>query len=191
MTDVLMVVFNGVIAIATTAYVIFTRRLWKETKESADAARTSAEAAKRSAEIDAALHRPYLGVSQFLRHNDFNADRWAVRWVVKNYGTLPACDVKVEIAIDRDGRGDFARGPVCQSWELFPQAALEGTFGVPLDQVTRAALVKHEPAIAGHVSVKYTSPEGKCFRHTADFAYDPAAQNFRPDRSQTKGSEQA
>lgn len=124
MANLLMMVFTGIIAVATVAYVVVTKRLLRETmrsasgaKDSADAAKISAEVAKRAADLDAARHRPYLAVSVFQRSNDFNADQWVTQWVVKNYGTLPASAVTVEVAVDRDERGDFARTPAGRGCE--------------------------------------------------------------------------
>ena len=45
MTNSLMDVLTGIIAIATVVYVVFTSLLWRTTKKSADAAKESAEAA--------------------------------------------------------------------------------------------------------------------------------------------------
>jgi hypothetical protein len=185
MANTLVVCFTGVIALATVAYVVVTAFLWKATKQSADAAKASADAAKKSVDIDAALHRPYLGVSLFRRHNDRNAELWAIHCAVRNYGTLPAREVRVEIVVDRDGRGDFGRGPVCTGWELLPEAEVDGFVQISVDRTARELLPKGEAGIAGHVMVSYAAPGGRAFTHRADFPYDRTTDNFKPERAET------
>jgi hypothetical protein len=213
MQNALMLVFNATIAVATVAYVILTRRLWRATKQSADAAKASADAAKlsadaanvtadaaklsadaasvtadaarRSADLGAALHRPHLGVSLFQRHNAYDAEQWAIRCCVRNYGTLAGREVRVEVAIDRDGRGDFGRGMVCAGWEIPPGAEVGGFLVIRMDRTTRELLPKGEAGMAGHVEVNYAAPDGRSFTHSADFTYDRTTQDFRPERSET------
>jgi hypothetical protein len=181
-----------VIAVATVTYVVVTAFLWRETKNSADAAksaadaaRLSAEASKKSADIDAELHRPFLGVSVFRRQNDLNSDTWAIHWAAKNYGTLPALDVKIEVVVDRNEQGEFGREVGCSGWEMLPQADLGGSLGIKLDGATRSALFRGDLPMAGHVNITYRSFSGAPFIHRADFAYDPASQNFKPKSSQS------
>lgn len=193
MSNALMVVFTGVIAVATVVYAVVTFFLWRATKrsadaakESADSAKLSAEAGKKSADIDAALHRPYLGVYELRRHNDYNVDMWAIRWCVKNYGTLPAAETRIDVSVERDGRGDFGRGPVCNDWEILPQAELEGFLQIRVDRDARDQISSGEPMVA-HVKITYRAPGGTGYTHIADFAYDRTTRNFRPDRSKTTG----
>ncbi len=193
MSNALTVVFTGVIAVATVVYAVVTFFLWRATKrsadaakESADSAKLSAEAAKKSADISAALHRPYLGVSLLERHNDYGADMWAIRLCVKNYGTLPAAETRVDVSVERDGRGDYGRGPVCTDWEILPQAELEGFLQISIDRQTRDQISGGEPMVA-HVKITYRAPGGAGYTHNAKFAYDRTTKNFRPDRSETTG----
>jgi hypothetical protein len=199
MANTLVVWLTGVIALAIVAYVVVTALLWRATKQSADAAKASADAAKlsadaasvsadaakKSADISSALHRPYLGVCLFRRHNDFSSEPWAVHCSVRNYGTLAARDVRVEVAVDRDGRGDFGRGLVCTGWEIAPGAEVSGFLLVSIDRTTRELLPKGEAPMAGHVRVDYSAPDGRSFTHSADFPYNRTTQNFRPERSET------
>ena len=196
MATVLMVVFTGIIALATVWYVVVTTRLWKETRRSADAAKSSAEAAKLSAEAakasadtDAALHRPYLGVSVLQRHTQYGAGMWAIRCRVKNYGTLPACAVSVHVDVDRRGQGQYGSGPLCNAWEMLPQAELEDflQFRVDADAFTR--LSNGEWPMIAHVEVKYNAPTGTRYTHIAEFAFDRTTQNFRPESSETKAAD--
>ena len=125
-------------------------------------------------------------MSEFRCHNDFNADLWAIRWVVKNYGTLPASDVNVEVVLDRDGHGDFGGGPVCRGWEMLPQAQLEGFVQIRVDRDARDQLTHGETPMVGHVKVTYLSPGASRFTHSADFAFDRTTQNFKPNRPETR-----
>jgi len=201
MGNTLVVWFTAVIAFATVAYAAVTYLLWKATRRSADAARASADAAmlsasaafataetaRRSAELDFALHRPHLAVSVFQRYNDYNAKLWAVQCKVRNYGTLTAHEVRVEVAVDRDGRGEFGRGVVCTAWELAPAAEIEGAIEIGIDQVTRDLLPKGEARIGGHVQITYAAPDGRSFSYRADFPYERSSQNFKPERAETTG----
>lgn len=184
-----------VIAVATVAYVVVTVFLWRVTKNSADAAKTaadaaalSAQAAKKSADIDAALHRPYLGVSELRRHNDWNADSWAIRCSVKNYGTLPASKVKIDIAIGQQPSGtSYGAGPICDNAEVFPQAELGGFLNIGVDKRTHGRLSQGDPMVA-EVTINYFGPKEARYTHIARFSYDMRTQNFRVDDSETSGS---
>jgi hypothetical protein len=182
----LAVFFTGVIAVATAVYVIVTARLLKATKRSAEAAKASAEAAKTSADIGAALHRPYLGVSDLRRHNDHNADIWAIRCCVKNYGTLPASQVRVDIDIDRQGQGQYGAGKLCTAYEIFPQAELSGFLEIRVDAQTRGELFSGALPMVAHVKITYVAVGSARCTHNAEFAYDRTTQNFRPERSATE-----
>jgi len=176
-----------VIAIATVVYASITCCLWRATKRSSDAAKKSADAAKKSADMSAAVHRPYLGVSVLERHNDYNQDMWAIRYCVKNYGTLPAYDVGAWIVIDRQGQGSYGEGPMCKGCEILPQAELEGFLQIRVDADTRARLWSGDWPMIARVEIVYLAPGGARYTHDATFAYDRTTQNFKPQRSETKG----
>jgi hypothetical protein len=192
MASALMVVFTAIIAIATVVYAVVTFRLWKATKQaadaakqSADAAKLSAEAAKKSADISAALHRPYLGVSDLRRHNDCDADVWAIQWRVKNFGTLPASAVRLDVSIQRDG-GAYGEGPGCVGCKILPQAEIEGFLTIAVDRDTRARLSSGDWPMTARVEIVYLAPGGARYTHDATFAYDRTTQNFKPERSETR-----
>jgi hypothetical protein len=66
--------------------------------ESAEAAIEAALASKKSAEISAALHRPFMGLlAVSLMAGGHGTDLWVIRFVLKNFGTLPALNVGVAI----------------------------------------------------------------------------------------------
>ena len=186
-----MVVFTGIIAFATTVYALVSIALWRSTraaanaaKASADAAKVSADAAKRSADIDAAVHRPYLGVSVLERNNDFGQDMWAICCRVKNYGTLPAAEVKTLVVIHRQG-GSYGEGSLYSGCEILPQADLQGSLQIRVDADTRAMLSRADWPMIANVEIKYLAPGGARYTHNAKFAYDRTTQNFRPETSET------
>jgi len=65
------------------------------TKKSADAAAVAAEAMKKSAEIATALNRPFIGVPSIKLEGGRGTRLWHISFALKNYGTLPALDVKL------------------------------------------------------------------------------------------------
>jgi hypothetical protein len=64
-------------------------------KKSADAATEAALAAKKSAEIATALNRPFIGVPSIKLEGGRGTRLWHISFALKNYGTLPALDVKL------------------------------------------------------------------------------------------------
>jgi len=184
MANALIIAFTGIIAASTVAYVIVNVFLWRATKRSADAAKVSADAAKKSADISAALHRPYLGVPVLQRHNDYNEDMWVIRCRVKNYGTLPAAEVKTLVVIRRDG-GSYGEGSLYSACEILPQAELEGFLPIRVDADTRARLSRADWPMIANVEIKYLAPGGARCTHNAKFAYDRTTLNFRPETSET------
>jgi hypothetical protein len=184
MGSALIIVFTGIIAAATVAYVIVNVFLWRATKRSADAAKVSADAAKKSADISAALQRPYLGVSLLQRRNDYKEDMWTIRCCVKNYGTLPAAGVKTLVVVHRQ-EGSYGEGPLYSGCEILPQAELEGFLQIRVDADTRAMLSKTDWPMIASVEIKYLAPGGARYTHNAKFAYDRATLNFRPETSET------
>src|SRR5258708_5830736 len=72
------------------------------TKKSADAATEAALAAKQSAEIAAALHRPFMGLDHVKLSPDPNTQNrtvWSIEWGIKNFGTLPASQVEAGVEV--------------------------------------------------------------------------------------------
>lgn len=191
MSNAFMLLFTGLIAVATVAYVVVTCSLLRATKrsadaakESADAAKLSAEAAKKSADIDAALHRPYLGVPEFKIHNAYDADIWAVRCEVRNFGTLPAAQVEYRVDIRRNGAplGNPVQRTDC---EIFPASAMTDFAQLCIDRNTRENLHTGNWILTGQVEIKYCAPEGTAYNHTAVFVFDRERQDFRPQSSKT------
>ena len=69
--------FTVISAFATIVYIVLTAGLWKGTKRSADAATTSAEATKKSA--DAAAQPPWPPPNRLKSQPLFTGHSWAYR----------------------------------------------------------------------------------------------------------------
>ena len=75
----------AVVAVATVVYVVFTLRLWEATEKtaraagkSADAAAEAALAAKKSADLAAAIHRPFMGLVRVTLKTGWGTDLWVI-----------------------------------------------------------------------------------------------------------------
>jgi hypothetical protein len=93
-------------------------------KKSADAATEAALASKKSAEIAASLHRPFVGLSDVKLQAGWGTRIWTIAFVLKNYGTLPALNVRtmINFVTDNAPRGQDTKPT---SVQIFPSA--EGT----------------------------------------------------------------
>lgn len=85
------------------------------------AATQAAVAAKRSADIQATLHRPLLGLDPPILHSNINDELWSIALPIRNYGTLSASDVSMQwqFLINDEVRSSD-KGP--QSIQIFPRA---------------------------------------------------------------------
>jgi hypothetical protein len=179
--SILTEVSTAIIAVATVVYVVFTIGLWRETKKSADAAKTSAD-------MGAALHRPYLGVPVLTLYNSPNPGSWVVRWEVKNFGTLPACDVRIQIrhllnGCDQGPR--FDQGPC----EIFPGSTVQGFVqNIPVDGRALNSLLNGNWKLVAEATVSYAQSADRSWTHTSVFVFDGKMANFRLERSRTSSS---
>src|SRR4029077_10457507 len=62
-----------------------------------EAATEAALAAKKSADMAAALHRPFMGLVRVTLKTGWGTDLWIIVLAIKNYGTLPAMNVAAMI----------------------------------------------------------------------------------------------
>src|SRR5712664_1633464 len=81
----------------TAAQLLVAQRQAEATKNSADAASEAAAAAKKSAEITAALHRPFMGLFNVSLPGGPGTRLWNIVFTLKNYGTLPALNVGLAV----------------------------------------------------------------------------------------------
>ena len=184
---VLTVLFTAVIAAATVVYVVFTRRLWKATSMTAEAAKLSADAARESADLARksfeALHRPYLGVAEVRRASDPHDSYWQILFEVRNYGTLPAADTKVSVEVYWGSATELSQ-PAIQIGEVQPQAGLSRTVWGKLSDAALSAVERGELGVKVEVSYQGVGPSR--YVHRAHFLYSRRLQGFEPRFSETK-----
>jgi hypothetical protein len=198
------VLLTAVIAAATIAYVRLTKRLWEETKKSADAATTSAEAtrksaeaaveaalaAKKSTEIAAALHRPFVGLSSVIHKSGWGTDSWEIVFVLKNYGSLPALNVGMMIEFFADTTR-VAQVTEPTAVQIFPSVELESNLRLGFGQ-HRIPIQQGQQRLLVSVRIPYKTEDGRNFEYSAQVSYaanQPAAPylpgRFVIDRSET------
>jgi hypothetical protein len=178
-------IFTGVIALETLFYVVFTRRLWKQTKAAAEAAKLSAEAAKQSTDIVAKLHRPFLGVTKISSTGSPTiAPAW-INWTLKNYGTLPATNV--------DATFEWKAGVVSSGGEVgpsaaevFPQQEIESTVVCRIAESIRTRLPTGDAILEVNVRIKYSAADGRSFVYNAHGQWKHETGGFSILRSQTE-----
>lgn len=106
MSEVLMLIFTGVIAVSTVVYSVFSIRLWKATRSSVDMARYTAfmnlmvqldayvKEAKLHGRPEAVLYEQLgsmlveLGIDRFLKDVDLKNDKDAIEYFAKIEGML-------------------------------------------------------------------------------------------------------
>jgi len=163
------------------------------TKKSADAAIEAALAAKRSAEIAAALHRPFMGLDHVKLSPDPNSQNravWSIEWSIKNFGTLPASQVEAGAQVRLDENILLADTGATGA-EVFPQSD-------PLAKVTnyawdvegrgpdRGAVMSGVKPFVVRVGITYASPDGHQYKHTADAKFNSGYATFTIIKSKTE-----
>ncbi len=162
------------------------------TKKSADAAIEAALAAKQSAEIAAALHRPFMGLAHVKLDPDPNTQNrtvWSIEWSIKNFGTLPASNVEAGVEMRLDDNLLFTDGGA-KSAEVFPQSdpltkisnySWEGTDGI----ANRSAVLGGQKLLAVRVHVLYGGPNGHQHKHIAEARFNRGYGTFSIIESKT------
>jgi hypothetical protein len=151
-------------------------------KKSADAATEAALASKKSAEIAAALHRPFVGLSDVRLEAGWGTRLWTIAFVLKNYGTLPALRVRTTInfVTDNAPRGQETRPT---SVQIFPSS--EGTIMSQFDmgEPDRALIHNETKKLRIDVSIPYEADDGRHFEYTSQVVYSNG--RFSTDKSET------
>jgi hypothetical protein len=197
MANWISAVFTVVIAVATIVYVWFTKKLWLETKRSADAAMKAAEAAgeaaraaKVSADESAALNRPFIGLISveypLTGTNNPRYPHWIFPTELRNHGTLPATRVNAlfEFFLG-DSSLTIIQGP--RSAEIFPSSAYQSN--LRLDFGEKLALFAAGKAeLFLEVRATYNAPDGRAFQYSARMEFDTASRRFLVVNSKTERS---
>lgn len=187
---------TAVIAAATILYVIFTRGLWRETKNSAeaaknsaDAAKVAADAAKQSAQMAAESHQPMVEVSGLtpvmdpdLTHgyNEHTAGQLHLQITFKNYGAASAMDFGVNfLAYVNLESDELNRLSEPSRFQISPGAELTLSFTVPMappriSQVWGGATLKLK------IMADYRPPQTlRMYTYLTVRALDPGHWSFR------------
>src|SRR5258708_8207899 len=152
-------------------------------KKSADATTEAALAAKKSAEIAAALHRPFMGLSVVrLQAGGHGADLWVIVFVLKNFGTLPALGVGAAIEFFA-GKTFFAKINEPTSVQIFPSAETQ----IIAQQIIarRVEIQTGAEKLRINVRIPYRAEDGRNFEHTAQVSYNHQLNAFDIDKSET------
>jgi hypothetical protein len=168
--------FAAVIALGTVAYVVFTWRLWEATEKtaqaagkSADAATEAALAAKKSADMGAALHRPFMGLLRVTLKTGWGTDLWVIALVLKNYGTLPAMNVAAMIEFFT-GNTRLTQITEPTAVQIFPSDEIEPI--VRLSMPThRVQIQQGTEKLRIEVRIPYQAEDGRQFEYSAEVSY--------------------
>jgi hypothetical protein len=174
----------AVIALMAVVSVFVARRLWKASRDAADAAKVSAEAAKENAVLARtsfeALHRPWVSVSE-VRHLPLTYGATRIEVDLRNHGTMPAANVTASIAARVDSNQVCSK-PDYQIGEIAPQAevacSIEGRVMDALRQAGRGARLIVE------VEIKYKGLNLAQMRHREHWAL--VGQTFELRGSETE-----
>ena len=181
-------VFTFIIAVATVAYVIYTAKLFKATKSTAEAAKNSAEIAQKAFFLS---HRPYLGISQCKRQEPPHDPHFLISLETKNFGAFPAADVRISVAFffgDNQAGwqpvGKEQEQPPC---EIFPEGPVINHNNAMLSPDQLRDIRNDRGGLLVRLQVQYeVAGEGR-YRHTAKFKYVyPQLRDFRLESSRTE-----
>lgn len=182
-------IFTGVIAAATLVYVGCTILLWRATRDAAQAATVSADAARKSADFLAALNRPYMGVHRVAftsGPSSQNGPVWQISWEIKNFGTLPALGVEGKVELLIGDTIQFAElGP--KSAEVFPQSEPVPTVMIyKLEEPYRRPVIHGDDPLTVRVHISYRASDGQRYTHRADAKFNAGFGTFSVVDSDTK-----
>ncbi len=152
------------------------------TKKSADAAIEAALAAKKSAEIAAALHRPFVGLSGVTLKHGWDSRLWDIAFALKNYGTLPAFNVGAmfDFFTDNDRR---AQNSEPTSVQIFPSQEFESIVRFDMGDPDKVAVHAETKKLKITVRIPYQGEDGRHFEYIAEVSY--AHHRFAIDKAET------
>jgi hypothetical protein len=138
-------------------------------RQQTDAATEAALAAKKSADISAALHRPFVGLSGVTLKSGFGTRFWDIAFHIKNYGTLPAVGVSFSARVFTD---DIERLQYTDaaSFEIFPSSEFEAVIRLDLGEPDMQAIHDGSKKIRSNVQIRYHTEDGRSFEFTSEIA---------------------
>jgi hypothetical protein len=181
---------NWVVASATVIYALLTVKLWRETKKSADAATKSAEAAKQSVEVIAALHRPIIGFEGRPIPNRTGIIVWTIPVALRNYGTLPPTHLNASFEFYTESPQE-SRFPLQtidgpESAEIPPDSAYEADLSPALSDETQRKVNSRVQNLILTLKATYSAPDGRKFEYAGEARFDTVSRRFVVQRSETR-----
>jgi hypothetical protein len=151
--------------------------------KSADAATEAALAAKKSAEISAALHRPFVGLSNVSLKTGWGTRLWDISFSLKNSGTLPAVNVglSADFYTDDSLRLQTKESP---SVQLFPSSELVSIVRFDMGEPDRPEVHAERKKLRIDVRIRYQGELGGHFEYAAAISY--TQNRFDIARSETR-----
>jgi hypothetical protein len=164
----------------TSAQLEIARNQAEATKKSADAAIEAALAAKKSADITAALHRPFMGLLSVT--TGWSGRVFHTQFTLKNYGTLPAQDVglAVDFFTDNIPRGKKTES---ESVQIFPTDQFTCTVPFDVGDQDLVPIQNGTMKLRMDVRIPYQSDEGREFEYLAHISYSKG--QLQIDKSET------
>lgn len=167
----------------TAAQFLVSRKQVEAAIKSADAATEAALATKKSAEISAALHRPFVGLFAVrLEAGGHGADLWVINFVLKNFGTLPALDVGLEMEFFA-GNTSFAQIKEPSSVQVFPSSEPRTIIHQAIAK--RIEIQTGAEKLRIDIRIPYRAEDGRHFDYTAQVSYNHQMNAFDIDKSET------
>jgi hypothetical protein len=154
----------------TAAQFLVSQKQVEAAIKSADAATEAALAAKRSAEISAALHRPFVGLSNVTLKSGWGSRLWDIAFSLKNSGTLPAVNVglSADFYTDSELRQQTKESP---SVQLFPSSEFVSIVRFDMGEPDRQELHAERKKLRIDVRIQYQGELGPNFEYTAALSY--------------------
>jgi hypothetical protein len=139
-------------------------------RDQAQAAIRAADAAKKSADIAAALHRPLIGLHHFQPTGDINSLYWSFNSTIRNYGTLPASSVAVVTEFFIDGALRYEHRDT-ESIQIFPSNQVDQVMGFNLAEDEKGAIPSGRKILGVKIRVRYQQEDGRKFEYFAQGNY--------------------
>jgi hypothetical protein len=136
-------------------------------QQQTNAATEAALAAKESADISAALHRPLVGLSGVTLKSGRGTRNWDIAFGLKNYGTLPAVNVGFLANVFTD---DVQRVQHTSraSIQIMPSSTFEAILRVDWGEPDVQAINDETKKIKIHVRIPYQTEDGRKFEFTSE-----------------------
>lgn len=142
----------------------------KVSQQQVEAATQAALAAKKSTDISAALHRPFIGLSGVTLKTGWGTRFWDIAFGIKNYGTLPAVCVGFSVLVFTD---DVQRTQHIDpaSFQIFPASEFEAQIRVDWGESDKQAIHSESKKIRINVQIPYQTENGDSYEFTSEVSY--------------------